>query len=597
MLRALLVFIFLCLSGCVQQARTSQELPRAAPGYLHWLQKESMLAQAPGLIAQVSQSPRMWMQASEPGRANVLLEAAPNWLEIVEAPASTSSPYFRSLVSQIASAKKMGFNGIFLGPTGEHSDIWAEKKPFRALPAASLNFDASFGTEADFKKLAQTAEANGLELGSSLIASATGIGPDFFLQARNSPTHAGLYAMLPVPTDAEKLLPSVSAEWDCRELNQDAINQLANAGILPESVARDKLAWASRAGWAVTGPVMGVDGVVRRWLYRFSENPGQPVLSWSDPSGNAARLLDAAAIQHTGLQGQSLAGVHFESLMALEPGTGAQPPTLSPGMTALAAVARQIHRYGGWALQADPLPLPAILETLSGPCDFCRDDITELLALYGLLAADPEPLANLYRALIKSGTDICRLARGYNAHKGLRPRLLLAAPEWARQGEALATLGEKVTSQKILSRITPRGETEPDIKKIRRFLLSWRLGLPGLAFVDSSPGSQSPQSDDWLEHTLASRTKNSLSTGKAVKVIQGKKGALGILTQLQSGNFWLLASNFGSSPDELPVPLPKPVKSAFDAGTGKALNASDALLFHISLDGRDSRNVLFEIAE
>lgn len=592
----LLIGLFL-LSSCTfsgHKNRTAIEIPRAAPAYLHWLQKESMLGEAPSLIAQVSQTQRVWLQSSEPRRANVLLEAAPSWLELAQIPSSPKTPYFRELTILVAEAHKMGFSGLYLGAAGENPDVWAAKNSkFRSSAPISFNFNASFGTDEDFEKLASAAETNGLEIGSDLLSGATGLGPDFFLQARNAPGHGGLYAMLPAPDAAENLLPPAKDEWDCAALSQQAIEQLAQAGALPEGLARDKLLWASKGGWGVTGPVMGVDGVIRRWLYRFSENPAQPVLGWQDPSGNSAKVLHAAAIRHTGILGQALAGLHFEPLMALEP-AGPDVPALSPGMSALNELARQIHRYGGWTLQADALPLRAMLEVLQGPCDFCRDDLTPLLVAWGLLMADGRPVAQLYRDWIAQDVDISRLARGYNSHEGLRPALLMTNPAWIEQGARLAEIGEKIDFKRLSDQIV-KSRNEDELRKIRRFFLSWRLGIPGLAFMEFYPDAPLEPGDDWVRRTLLTRAKAHLATGKVAGVIRGRGGGFGLLSLLPSGGYWLLACNFGKNPDELHVSLPGHVIAAQDAGTGQSLDFGLAGgKFRLGLDGKDSRNIFFE---
>lgn len=587
--------LLLCLTGCTfQETAQKEELPRPAPGYLHWMQKQSMLGQAPELIAQVSQTQRVWLQSGEPRRASVLLRAAPNWLELTGVGNSTSSPVFRTLASQVAKAPTMGFGGIYLGETGEKPDIWTSKDGrVASQKAASFMFDASFGTDEDFQKLTDAAEAAGLELGSDLLAGATGRGPDFFLQARNAPAHGGLYALLPVPEESIPLLPLTREEWDSEALPPATVATLAESGVLPNAIARDKLIWASKGGWAATGPVMGSDGVPRRWLYRFSENPSQPVLSWQDPSGQTARVLHAAAIRHTGLLGEALAGLHFEPMMALEAGD-TQDPALSPGMAALNEMARQIHRYGGWAMQADPLPLSAMTEVLKGPCDFCRDDITPLLVAFGLLMADGRPVAQLYRDWISSNLDVSRLARGYNASNGLNPNLLLANPAWTEQGQKLAESGSSFRIGHIASQIFPN-PTEADAEKLRRFLLVWRLGMPGLAFVEFAPGSLENSPGQWLEQTLRARRASGLATGRVISVIRGHGGGFGLLSKLPDGAYWLLACNFGRNRDELNISLPTPVRQAIDAGSGENLNMHGQI-FRIGLDGREARNVLFTAA-
>lgn len=589
------LFFFLggCFGGGTPTPKTEPEIPRPAPGYMQWMKKESMLGHAPDLIAQVSQTRRIWLQSGEPDRADVLLKAAPNWMELAGIPENPKSPVFRELKSQLGAAAKMGFGGLYLGETGERPDIWVSKDG--SLPSqkpASINFDSRFGEESDFEKLADAAEAAKMQIGSDMLAAATGRGPDFFLQARNALGHSGLYAFLPVPEEAVEHLPLTREEWDNQPLPAVTVEKLVDMGVLPSSVARDSLEWASKGGWAVTGPVMGSDGVPRRWLYRFSESSSQPVLSWQDPSGQTARVFNAAAILQTGIQGQSLVGLHFEPIMALEP--GAARTSLSPGLAALNEIARQIHRYGGWAMQADALPLSAMTQVLQGPCDFCRDDLTPLLVAFGLVMADGRPVAQLYRDWMAANVDISRMARGYNEYKGLNPKLLLDNPAWIEQGQTLLELGSVIRYNQIARQVFSAPDEE-QAELIRRFLLTWRLGLPGLGFVEFYPNSFIQPSDGWLEHILESRRKSGLALARAHTLVRGRGGGLGLLSALPNGGYWLLACNFGRNPDEINITLPGSVAHVSDAGTAEDLSAHLRVRnFRLPVGGREARNVLFE---
>lgn len=564
--------LFLCIAMLLCACHTAnrpQTLPRPAPGYAHWLEKQSMLSQAPALIAQVSQSERIWLQGADPGRSLVLLENAPSWLD--------SRDSFSSLASLAAHLPKVGIRGIYLGQTGERPDIWlSASAAVQETNPASLEFNPESGTEKDFERLAQAAEAAGIEIGASLIAGYTGRGPDFALQARKVTGHAGLYAMLPVPADAASLLYDPdSGEWSSHKLEPAEVEALISAGVLPRSIARDNLAWASPGGWAVTGPVTGADGMARRWLYRYAYIPEQPVMAWQDPSGQASKVFSAAVIRQTGLLGMSLSGIHMEPLLGLEPGGGSG--ALSPGLDAINSIARQIHRYGGWAMQADPVPVHVMAEILKGPCDFCRDDITEMLVIFGLLRADGRPLAHLYRQWLKNSEDTARHARGLG--KTVNPLLL--------PGDEIFSLARNtLTEYKKGDTIKYQLADQPGLSEaISAFILAWRLGLPGLAFFDAPdmPG---------LAPLLNARAKTGLGAGKVVSVTRGKGGGFGLLSSLPTGGFWLLICNFGVNPDEMVITLPVPVHRASLAGGGDLTANLQTNAFHMGIKGRAVKHVI-----
>ncbi|MDO5483937.1 MAG: hypothetical protein Q4F27_03425, partial [Desulfovibrionaceae bacterium] len=281
----------LCLlAACTprQGAGPAAELPRAAPGYLQWLERQSMLGAAPELTAQVSGTELLWRNSGAGHRPQLLLEAAPNWLLLNPHTLAAGQPLFRALNTSplTADMAQMGFQGLFIAPTGERGDIW--NKHFQSDPngenVVSLRFDAALGAEADFNSLARRLEERNIQLGGELPPAATGLGPDFILQARHASRFSGIYAMLPVPRKDWPLLPALPEEWECLPLRPEAEAALVNSGLLPPALNRDALPWATPGGWAATGEVRGADGQPRRWVYRYSGHYLRPVLLWQDPS-------------------------------------------------------------------------------------------------------------------------------------------------------------------------------------------------------------------------------------------------------------------------------------------------------------------------
>lgn len=530
------------------------------------------------ILSQVSQTERMWMNGASGGRADVLLDAAPAWLEIGSADNNSPDAVFDLLAASSSQIKDLGFQGVYLGDTAEKTGIWRERSPHLPSSAgASLDFDPSFGDDDAYERFVASAEAAGLEIGSSLLASATGLGPDFFLQARAAPDAGGTYAMLPVPFELWKLLPETKNEWDCQSLPSRTVAELAANGVLPARLARDDLPWAQAGGWAVTGPVKGLDGQERRWLYRYSGHPGQAALFWQDPFGRAKKILAAGVIRQTGLQGQALIGLHMEALMGLEP--GASQTSLEPGIEALNELASQAHRYGGWAMQADPLPPEFIIKILNGQCDFCRDDITEALAEYGLRSENARPLGSLYRKWLKQDIDFSRLSRGM--HSGLNGRILAGlVPDPAHVSDS--TRRNKAT----------------------RTLISFRLGLPGLVFLTpeelgSTDGILPDLRDNEaqrLKKLLVARKQRGLASGRLIKIYENEGSALGFLTRLPDGGYWLMAINFSTSPTKFSISAPEASTSASDAETGISLSEnfnSTRQKFTLALDGSQCVNVVF----
>ena len=497
-----------------QAAGSAALLPRADPGYLQWLERQSMLGSTQELTGQVSGTDLIWRNSASARRVPLLLTAAPNWFDVNPHSLATGQPALRALAQPGLDAMltQAGFGGLFLAPIGEKGDIWsshaASAQPDAASEAGdnitSLRPDPALGLAEDFNRLAEKMDQAHMQMGGELPPAATGLGPDFILQARRASRFDGLYAMMSVPQKDWGILPTTAGEWDCLPLRDSAVAELRKRGIVPDMLRRDSADWATPGGWAVTGEIRGADGQVRRWVYRYSGNALRPVLLWQDPSGQARRVFSAAVIQHTGLQQQTLAGIRLEPLMGLDAQTEGQPANrgdtsaLVPGIEALESLAGEVHRYGGWAVQDDVLPPSLTRAVLATAVDFSRDSITPAAAGYALLSGDAAPLAALLKASLAAGVDHSRLARGLRDRQYVDWRPLLDLPDGktlVRRAQSLAkgspeSTGLPATQAELAARAlglddtkAVRPENTAAMESACMLLLSWRMGLPGLTFL------------------------------------------------------------------------------------------------------------------
>ncbi|MTJ91276.1 MAG: hypothetical protein F8N36_00180 [Desulfovibrio sp.] len=497
-----------------QPSGSAALLPRADPGYLQWLERQSMLGSTQELTGQVSGTDLIWRNSASARRVPLLLTAAPNWFDVNPHSLAGGQPALRALAQPGLDTllTQVGFGGLFLAPTGEKGDIWSTHAASAQPDAASetgdnvtsLRIDPTLGAGDDFNRLAEKFDQAHMQMGGELPPAATGLGPDFILQARRASRFDGLYAMMAVPQKDWSILPTTAGEWDCLPLRETALVELRKRGIIPDMLRRDGVDWATPGGWAVTGEIRGADGQVRRWVYRYSGNALRPVLLWQDPSGQARRVFSASVIQHTGLQQQTLAGIRLEPLMGLDAqaegriGTVGDAGALVPGIVALESLAGEVHRYGGWAVQDDILPPSLTRTVLATAVDFSRDSITPAAAGYALLSGDAAPLAALLKASLATGVDHSRLARGLRDRQYVDWRPLLDLPDGkalVRRAQQLAkgspdAYGLPVTQAELSARALGlddtkaiRPESTPAMESACLLLLSWRMGLPGLTFL------------------------------------------------------------------------------------------------------------------
>lgn len=663
--------VLLTLAGCGPRAHRTREagrgpapelgLPRADPAYVQWMERQSMLGMAPELASQVSGSGLIWSNSASAVRPGMLLEAAPNWLYITPSTLASSGPALRALAQPGVTElmKRLGLRGLYVTPTGETGEIWTG----RALPGGddvtTLSLAPHAGTEEDVSRLTATLEAASIQSGGQIPPAATGLGPDFILQARHAPRFDGIYAMLTVPKDLWSLLPVVPEEWECLPLRPESVRALQEQGVLPRAIVRDSLPWAEPGGWAVTGEVRGADGVPRRWVYRYSGHPLRPVLLWQDPSGQSRRIISASIIRHTGLQGQTLAGLRMEALLGLDvppqtEGEGGKT-RLTPGPEALADATREIHRYGGWAMQADVLPARLSAAVLANGTDFTRDAMSAPGVGYALLSGDARPLASLLRNALSQGVDFRRLAHGLEAGRSVDWRPLAeVSPELVARARTLAgqrgdgpqwTTAASLASRALglpLSAATD-GRAGADAARSRERLRDAvelcegvQLALPGLYFISpqtltgaldiagdapsdgktpllgASPLSEreaAPLAFGPIEEQLAddgsfaARMARLLRARAAVRLAEGRLaaaeadagGGYAAATALPNGGFWLVFANFSDRPRAVGLRLPVAGGggTAIDVQNGRpVVTEQGARELTLDLQARQVRHVL-----
>lgn len=563
------LFFLVAVLCCAACTRHKVNLPRIDPGHIQWLERQSLMGGTQELTRQVSGSERLWLNSGGRQTSDLLLATAPNWLAVnPHLVASSPGHVFQSIATSPLLDKLVGagIDGVFLAPTGERSDVWtstAVDSPVSLLGhnISALRFDAQLGTDKDFDHLANGLEDRHLQLGGLLVPVATGLGPDFMLQARGAARFEGMYAMLNVPREYWGLLPPNGDEWDCKALDTAQLKQLHEAGVLPQAILRDTLDWTSAGGWASTGEVRGVDGNTRRWLYRYAGHVLRPVLLWQDPSGQARRVTSASVIRHTGLQRQTLAGLSMEPLLGLEAGN--EVDALAPGFNAIAQLGMEIHRYGGWSLNADAIPPSLWPQLLTEGLDFCVDDALPVAATATLANGNTAPLITLLQSSITQGIPQKRMVRG------------LAK-------DATETLAAQILRARQLRAGTAN---IAQLRSISLLLLGVRAGLPGLCFVSPSDlsGATSIQAaplwhtgqnvqlfgsleQQWNDknslvhnvfHLLQLRREHKLASATLERVEQLTQGSVAIHNRLPQGNYWITLANFSGTRHTANVSLPR----------------------------------------
>ncbi len=420
------------------RAKNSMPMPRADPGYLQYLERQTMLTKSSEMARVVSGSQLAWRTSASIDSPDELLTYADAWLAVHPLTLLTSSRQttFDQLADSSiwATLREVGVKGLYVAPVAGSGALWARGGSVAPKGLATgedivqYDFSAAAGGESNYRRLMSSVIDHTAVLGSDLVPAATGIGPDFYLAARNMREYPGIYCMVEVPSELWKDLPAAASEWETAALNAEQASALNAKGILPVAMRDEVSALASRGGWAATGEVRGIDGNPRRWVYRYYENPSFAVLNWEDPSQSAHRILSGSAVRQVGVLGQALIGLRFEAFQGLEaaPKTrdAARAFSAEPALSAAQSMSREIRRYGGWSwLRDDDLPLAIAKEFLRYGADYVYDNAFTPAAEHALLTGDATLARFMADELLRLGIDARRLVHTTPAQEGINYNL------------------------------------------------------------------------------------------------------------------------------------------------------------------------------
>ena len=589
---------------------------RIGPAYEQWLQRQSMLYRGLELTEELSGSIHAWRHGAGLMDLGLMLRHAPTWLEINPWRAGLRQPAFRSVRELVPLAAAAGFGGIWLSPVDERDQVWAgdEQRDISGRGTCALAPDQAAGEERDLAALLNEIERAGLQPGGDMLPAATGLGPDFMLQARGSSRHRGLYVMVEVPGRLWDALPTATSDWDCQALPAGLASRFTAEGVLPGPMACDTLlSDGEPRGWAITGPVRGVDGQVRRMAYRWAGATCRPVLCWQDPAGGARALLSGSVIQSVGQRRQALTGMDLSAMAGLD--TAPSPDAvrkdvLSPAPLALADLAGQAHRYGGWTLATGARDARGIALQLEAS-DFAADSETDRLVLRAMETGDASPLAAHLRSLLSAGVDFRHLAHG------------LHAPETVGAQDG----GSRVARlARLMDGNAPASERAAAMAGALHTLLALQVGLPGLCFLPLEelvgaelPGAgqtpfpfgnaarhrQAPLDGtgarplasplEMLLDALEARARHDAASGIVTAITQPSTGWLACVVTLPKKGIFLTVINFSNAKGTQTIALPgnyvlesRILLAPVQPGTSRA----DGRAIVLSLQARQAAHIL-----
>src|SRR5579875_3121180 len=254
------------------------------PRYVEWLVSSSMLADANAIAKQLSGTEHMFQNPFAHPAPRAALSRASVWFTAYPLSFVTreGQSFLAGLADQLLwdAFSTIGIDAVHTGPVKKAGGLtgWRQTPSVDGhFDRISMEVDPDFGSEDDFRRLCLTAEDHDGVIIDDIVPGHTGKGADFRLAELAYQDYPGIYHMVCVPPTDWHLLPDVPAGRDSVNLSAEAEMGLERAGYIIGRLQRVIFyeAGVKETNWSVTGPVTGLDGVVRRWVYLHYFKEGQ----------------------------------------------------------------------------------------------------------------------------------------------------------------------------------------------------------------------------------------------------------------------------------------------------------------------------------
>lgn len=448
------------------------------PAYVSWLLSQSMLADANEISQQFSGQGSMWQNPYATPSPRGAVETASVWFTAY--PLSLITRSDESFLKAMADENmwkafaEIGIEAIHTGPVKRAGGIsgWSLTPSVDGhFDRISTQIDPAFGTEDEFRTMCGTANWHGGTIIDDIVPGHTGKGADFRLAEMKYGDYPGIYHMVDIDPRDWHNLPDMPPGVDSVNIDQATEEWLDKAGYIIGRLQR-VIFYAEgvkETNWSVTRPVLGTDGVERRWVYLHYFKDGQPSINWLDPSFAGMRLVIGDALHSLtdlgtgGLRLDANGFLGAEKTAAEDSTAWSEGHPLSEAANHL--IASMVRKLGGFTFQELNLTIDDIREIGEAGADLSYDFINRPAYQHALATADTEFLRLTLRTTLELGVDPASLVHALQNHDELTYELV----HWSTghrddiytyKGEEITgeALGESVR-QDLLSHLT--GESAP----------------------------------------------------------------------------------------------------------------------------------------
>jgi maltose alpha-D-glucosyltransferase/alpha-amylase len=356
--------------------------------YIRWLRNNSMLRTAEKEAVKYAGKATMWQNPYAKPRPRAAIKMSSVWYTAY--PASLITKGRDSILNTYSDEglwqafQDIGITGFHTGPMKYAGGV----DGWKFTPSVDGHFDRIsnqidrlFGTETEFRRMAETAGRHGALIIDDLIPGHTGKGFDFRLAEMAYGTYPGIYHMIEIPKEDWHLLPAVPKGQDSVNLSPETEAELQKRkyiiGRLPRVIFYEP--GIKDTNWSVTPVIRGVDGIRRRWVYLHFFKQGQPTINWLDPSFSGMKLVIGDALHSIDQLGSRGLRLDANGFLGIEKSDDDKPAWSEGHPLSEAAnhlIAGSVRKVGGFTFQEFNVQLDDMQAMATGGADLSYDFVS-----------------------------------------------------------------------------------------------------------------------------------------------------------------------------------------------------------------------------
>jgi trehalose synthase len=402
--------------------------PRADnPAYVSWLTERSMLEDAKRYARLFSGQGSMWQNPFANPDPRAAIEKASVWFTAY--PISMITKPGTSFLGTLgdedlwAAFEAIGIDAVHTGPVKLAGGLVA----WDQTPSVDGHFDRisnaideAFGTEEEFRSISEVAAGHLGMVIDDIVPGHTGKGADFRLAEMKVGDYPGIYHMVEIDPKDWHLLPTAS-RGDSVNLDIEAEDQLAKHGYIIGRMQRVIFyePGVKDTNWSATAPVLGPDGVERRWVYLHYFKEGQPSINWLDPSFAGMRLVIGDALHSLGDLGSGALRLDANGFLGVEKSPEDSPAWSEGHPLSEAAnqlIASMVRKVGGFTFQELNLTIDDIQSSAERGADLSYDFINRPAYHHALATGDTEFVRLTLNLSMEYGVEPASLVHALQNH-------------------------------------------------------------------------------------------------------------------------------------------------------------------------------------